>query len=160
METPDVRLANEDATLSAFVDVQRAAIIGLLDGVTEEEARRRLVASRTTLLGIVKHCIRVEKVWFVEVIRGISREAQGLATGDDSFLLDDADTIASVRAAYETSVEESRVIADGLTMDDIGEHWPGGRVRLRWIHAHLIAEYARHAGHGDILREQILAKGR
>jgi hypothetical protein len=28
---------------------------------------------------------------------------------------------------------------------------------LRWIYLHLIEELARHAGHGDILREQILA---
>jgi hypothetical protein len=31
----------------------------------------------------------------------------------------------------------------------------GGRVTLRWIYNHMIAEYARHAGHADLLRERI-----
>jgi hypothetical protein len=29
------------------------------------------------------------------------------------------------------------------------------RLPLRWVLSHMIAETARHAGHADILREQI-----
>jgi hypothetical protein len=32
-----------------------------------------------------------------------------------------------------------------------------GPLTLRWIYAHMIEELARHAGHGDILKEQIVA---
>lgn len=31
----------------------------------------------------------------------------------------------------------------------------GGQVTLRWIYTHMIAEYARHCGHADFLRERI-----
>ncbi len=31
----------------------------------------------------------------------------------------------------------------------------GGQVTLRWIYTHMIAEYARHCGHADLIRERI-----
>ncbi len=37
---------------------------------TEEQARRALVPSRTTLLGLVKHATFVERVWFDEAVTG------------------------------------------------------------------------------------------
>jgi len=41
--------------LDAFLDGYRAELRGTLDGLTEEQARRSLVPSLTTLLGLVKH---------------------------------------------------------------------------------------------------------
>jgi hypothetical protein len=46
----------------AFLDDHRRALGACLDGLTEEQARRSLVPSRTTLLGLVKHATFVEKV--------------------------------------------------------------------------------------------------
>lgn len=153
----DVPLADETATLTAFLDTGRAAVAALCDGLTEEQARRSLVASRTTLLGLLQHCVRVEKVWFLEAIGGTGRDELGLPSNDDSFLIGPTDTIASVRARFEGAVVDSRRVAEGLALDTVATGWPGGAVSIRWILLHLIAEYARHAGHGDILREQILA---
>jgi len=31
----------------------------------------------------------------------------------------------------------------------------GGQVTLRWIYTHMIAEYARHCGHADLIRERV-----
>src|SRR4051794_16531440 len=45
-----------------FLDEHRAAIGSCLDGLTEEQVRRRLVPSNTTLLGLVKHATFVEQV--------------------------------------------------------------------------------------------------
>src|SRR5882757_10641081 len=84
-----------------FIDLHRAALNRCLDGLTEEQARRSLVASRTTLLGLVKHGIFVEKVWFDEAITGRTRAEIGLPPmPDDSFVLTDGDTIESVRSAF------------------------------------------------------------
>ena len=78
-----------------FLDEHRDALNGCLDGLTEEQARRSLVPSRTTLLGLVKHATFVEKVWFDEAITCRSRAEIGIpATPDESFILDDGDTIA------------------------------------------------------------------
>ena len=89
------------AQFEAFLDEHRAALDGCLDGLTEQQARRSLVPSRTTLLGLVKHATFVEKVWFDEAITCRSRAEIGIpATPDESFILDDDDTIATIRRAH------------------------------------------------------------
>jgi hypothetical protein len=88
------------AQFEAFLDEHRGALNGCLDGLTEEQARRSLVVSRTTLLGLVKHATFVEKVWFDEAVTCRSRAEIGIpATPDESFVLDDNDTIAPGRIA-------------------------------------------------------------
>ena len=59
--------------LETFLDEHRAALRGCLDGLTEEQARRRLVPSDTTLLGLVKHATYAERVWFGEAVTGRPR---------------------------------------------------------------------------------------
>jgi hypothetical protein len=49
--------------LEVFIDEHRSDLNGCLDGLSEEQARRSLVPSLTTLLGLVKHATFVEKVW-------------------------------------------------------------------------------------------------
>jgi hypothetical protein len=31
----------------------------------------------------------------------------------------------------------------------------GKQINLRWVYVHMIEEYARHAGHADLLRERV-----
>jgi len=158
MTTDDVLVAGERETLQALVDDQRAALAGLLDGMSEDEARRSLVPSRTTLASLVKHCTFVEKVWFQVGLAGRTRAELGLPDDvDDSFVLDDADTVGSLLAAYAEACAESNRIAAQHTLDDHLLHNRRSPLTLRWVYAHMIRELARHAGHGDILREQILA---
>ena len=141
-----------------FIDQHRAQLGSCLDGLTEEQARRSLVPSRTTLLGLVKHATFVEKVWFHSRVAGVSRAEVGLPDSpDESFVLVPSDTVASVRDDFVAAFERSRVIAARAALDD--EYpWHQGPVSLRFIYAHMISELARHAGHGDILVEQILAR--
>src|SRR2546421_11312150 len=82
------------AQFEAFLDEHRRELSGCLDGVSEEQARRSLVPSRTTLLGLVKHVTFVELVWFDEAVTCRSRAEIGIpATPDESFILGDNDTI-------------------------------------------------------------------
>src|SRR5437764_12810672 len=104
-----------------FLDEHRRALGACLDGLTEEQARRSLVPSRTTLLGLVKHATFVEKVWFDEAVTRRSRAEIGIpATPDESFVLDDHDTIASVRRAHLEACEASRRATSALELDDLG----------------------------------------
>ncbi len=156
--TEDVLLADERATLQAFVDDQRREIAALLEGVTEEEARRSLVPSLTTLASIVKHCAFVEVVWFQVGLAGRTRAELGIPEeAGDSWVLVDADTAESLLAAYASACDESDRIAAQRSLDDLVLHNRRSPLTLRWVYAHMIRELARHAGHGDILREQIAA---
>ncbi len=140
-----------------FLDEHRAALHDCLDGLTEEQARRPLVASKTTLLGLVKHATFVEKVWFDEAIKCRSRSEIGIPdTPDESFDLDDGDTIASVQRAHREACAASRQAAADQALDDLVLGNRRGPLPLRWVYLHMLRELAQHCGHADILREQLL----
>lgn len=144
--------------LEGFVDHHRQNLHDCLEGLTEEEARRSLVPSLTTLLGLVKHATFVEQVWFDEALTGRSRAEIGIpVTVDQSFTLDDSDTIASVRSRYLDVCAASRTAAAAYDLDDVVTGNRRGPLTLRWIQLHLLRELAQHCGHADILREQVLA---
>src|SRR5437762_8726424 len=108
------------AQFEAFLDEHRSEINGCLDGLTEEQARRSLVPSATTLLGLVKHATFVEKVWFDEAITGRSRAEIGIPeTPDESFVLGADDTIESVRRVHEQTCEAARRATADLGLDDV-----------------------------------------
>ncbi|WP_240641292.1 DinB family protein [Nocardioides ferulae] len=144
------------ARFDGLLDEHRAMMDASLEGLTEEEARRSLVPSRTTLLGLVKHVTYVEQVWFNQALTGRSlKEIGAPATPDRSFVLHKSDTIASVRAAYAAACADSRPLVSDLPLD---AEVTGRGPRPLWaIYAHMLRELAQHCGHADILREQVLA---
>ncbi|WP_341720918.1 DinB family protein [Micromonospora sp. FIMYZ51] len=157
--SPEVFAQPLRAQFEAFLDEHRAALTACLDGLTEEQARRSLVPSRTTLLGLVKHATFVEKVWFDEAISCRSRDEIGIpATPDESFILDDADTIADVQRAHREACAAARRATAALDLDDLVHGNRRGPLPLRWVYLHVLRELAQHGGHADILREQILAQ--
>jgi hypothetical protein len=145
------------AQFETFLDEHRGELNRCLDGLTEEQARRSLVPSRTTLLGLVKHATFVEKVWFDEAVTGRSRAEIGIpAISDESFILHDDDTIASVRQAHREACESSRRATSSLGLDDWVHGYRRGPLPVRWVYLHVLRELAQHCGHADIIREQLL----
>ena len=141
------------AQFEAFLDEHRRELNRCLDGLTEEQARRSLVPSRTTLLGLVKHATFVEKVWFDEAVTCRSRAEIGLpATPDESFILHDGDTIATVQRAHRAACESARQATSSLGLDDLLHGNRRGPLPLRWVYLHVLRELAQHCGHADILR--------
>ncbi len=153
-------VADERTAAEAFLEYYREAVVRKLRGVSEADARRRLVASATTLGGIVKHLRWVEVNWFQRVLAG--RPESDLPpppwTDEDpdaDFRLEPDESVEGVIAEYEQVCARSREVAASRSLDDTGRHRRLGAVSLRWIYLHMIEETARHAGHADILRELI-----
>ncbi len=148
------------AQLEAFLDIHRLELNHCLDGLTEEQARRSLVPSRTTLMGLVTHATFVERVWFDEAVTCRTRAELGLPpTPDESFVLSDDDTIATVRQAHLEACEASRRATSELDLDDLLRGNRRGPLPLRWVYIHVLRELAQHCGHAEILREMLLAGG-
>lgn len=141
--------------MDELLEEYRSALRGTLENLTEEQARRRLVPSKTTLLGLLKHVAYVEGVWFDQAVSGRSPADIGIATSPDrSFALTEADSIASVLAAHADRCERSRATLSALELDEVVT---GRGERTVWaLYLQVIRELAHHNGHADILREQLL----
>ncbi|MBU3065895.1 DinB family protein [Nocardia sp. NEAU-G5] len=140
-----------------MLDRNRAELVNTVRGLSDQDARRRLVASMTTPIGLLKHAAVAQRIWFQHVLAGLAEsECDGGTTpGDASFVVDDNETLADVIAEFERASERSRAIAAEFDLDEIRTHPRLGDVSLRFIYLFVIEDFARHAGHGDILREQI-----
>ncbi|MEE1785371.1 DinB family protein [Streptomyces sp. SP17BM10] len=156
---PDVRPpgvnADEPTTLLTFLDYLREAVIAKLAGLPDDDARRPGVASGTSLLWLVRHLAVVEHNWFEWAYRGVGGEP--LET--DEVPLDGA-TVADEIAAYRAAIARSNAVAAqvGADLDRPGARSlrPGGEApSMRWVLVHMIEETGRHAGHADIIREQV-----
>jgi uncharacterized damage-inducible protein DinB len=151
-----VSTGSERPVLEAFLDFHRHALVSKVDGISEDEARSRRVPSKTTLAGLIKHMIGVERGWFQEVLAGRDPAEIGpnVGGGEESWDLAENETVSSLIEEYEQTCEQSRQTAARFALDDAVPHADLGRVSLRWIYVHMIEETARHVGHADILREQ------
>src|ERR1700712_1594884 len=130
----DVLLDDERTQLDAFVEDYRNAIEATLDGLTEEQVRRRLVPSATTLLGLVKHVTWMQRVWFEECVGGTSRRELGLVQNpEESFRLTDYDTVASVTAAHREACATARTAVADLSLDAVVTGHRAGPRTLRWV---------------------------
>jgi uncharacterized damage-inducible protein DinB len=147
---------SERPVLEAFLDFHRQVLVSKLDGISENEARHRRVPSKTTLAGLIKHMIWVERGWFQGVLAGRKPEDIGpnVGGGDEGWDVAENETVSSLIKEYEQTCEQSRQTAAGFALDDAVPEPDMGQVSLRWIYVHMIEETARHVGHADILREQ------
>ncbi len=160
--TPDdVATAGERSALESFLDHYRAVMCDKVRGTSDDDARRRLVPSLTTLAGLLKHLSRVEAAWFQRRLAQrptdeipVLKELEGGDPDADFIVLPD-DTVAVLIDEYEQQCAVSRAIAVRFELDDVVPHPRLGEISLRWIYLHMIEETARHVGHADILREQI-----
>jgi GNAT superfamily N-acetyltransferase len=147
--TVPILRAGERETLLTFLNYVREGLINKLAGVTTRDARRSLVPSGTSLLWLVKHTMVVEFFWLHHLFSG--RPEAEIPDGE----LVDADTPNSLIKRYHAIGRASAdIVNDHPDLDELGVYGPPQR-SLRWTLVHLIEETARHAGHADILREQI-----
>ncbi len=145
------RLTGERETLLDFLDYLRESVVLKVDGLDEEAARRSSVPTGTSLLGLIKHLTTVESLWFQFSFAGRDETVPG----DD---VQPSDTVAAAVAAYRSAIRTSNDIVDQCNdLDRLCARTPptAEPLSLRWILVHMVEETARHAGHADIVREQI-----
>jgi uncharacterized damage-inducible protein DinB len=146
-------LRSEGDVLLAYLNHLRDTVVRVSEGLTDEQLRAPGVPSGTNLLGLVHHLTGVEVHWFERVFLGQE------VTTDKSMEAPAAMTRDEVVAAYRRACARSDSIVgdrpDLATLAAIPNPGEDTRDSLRSILVHVIEETARHAGHADILREQI-----
>ncbi|MDG4865922.1 DinB family protein [Streptomyces sp. T-3] len=152
--TRDVPFTGEEKdSLHTSLDRHRDVVLWKLDGLGDEQLRRPLTPSGTSLLGLVKHLAYCEYGWFCETF-GRAAEPAPTEEGADFGIGPDEST-ADVLALYGRARAAADAVIRELEVTDLGTEWDGGAVTLRWVLIHMVEETARHAGHMDIVRELI-----
>ncbi|KAB1947718.1 DinB family protein [Micromonospora sp. ALFpr18c] len=139
----------------------REAILWKLDGLGEYDIRRPLTTTGTNLLGLVKHLSAWEARYFGEVFgrpfpEPLARWDDAEAQGSDMWATEH-ETREDVVDRYRRVWQHSDATITALAVDAPGyvPWWPRPQVTLFTILVHLLTETSRHAGHADILREQL-----
>lgn len=146
-------VADERSALSARLDFLRATVLMKIDGLEDEQLRQPMTPTGLSLLGLVKHLTQVEHSWFVRRVGG--RGGPKLFSPDEEFQVLPSETTSSIVDGYLRACEESRGIVAQRSLDETFEHPTYGRTDVRWVVVHMVEETARHAGHADLMREQL-----
>ncbi|PKZ64101.1 mini-circle protein [Gordonia terrae] len=157
MNSEPITTGQERSVIEDMLDSNRRALIATAHGLSESDARRRLVPSLTTPISLIKHAAAAERIWFQRFWGGLAEnECDGYSRRDEgTFSVADTESLAEVIAEFERASQRSREIASQFSLDDTQRQPIEGVVSMRWTMLAMIQEFARHAGHGDILREQI-----
>ncbi|OKH98091.1 Mini-circle protein [Streptomyces sp. CB02923] len=154
--------ADERATLEGWLDFYRTTLAQKCAGLSEGQLREASAEpSSLTLLGLVQHMAEVERHWFRRVLTGedvptVFSTSVDVQPADRGFALSEDATFAKSRLLWQEEMERARKNSAAHALEDIGiGRFRGSRVSLRWICNHMIAEYARHCGHADLIRERI-----
>lgn len=144
--------ADERTTLEQFLDFQRETLLEkCMDLSGEQLATRSVPPSDMSLLGLVRHLAKVERWWF----RVQMCDMPLAPINQDDFEGARAQDWEDDLAVYRAEVAAARDAVRDVPLEALahGKHAQG--ITLRWIYLHMIAEYARHLGHADLLREHV-----
>ena len=158
---------HDEATgLAEYVDTQLEALRASAHGLTEEQARLTPTRSALSIGGIIKHTSYViaapdDKEARVEEGGEITEDAY--AAFMDTFALRADETLAETIATFDRRrvavVEWIRSSDPSAEQTVPPAPWYGlmdsSQAAMRYSLGHFIEELARHAGHADIIREQI-----
>jgi uncharacterized damage-inducible protein DinB len=140
-------------TALAFLNFNRESVLKKTEGLDDEQLRRVLVHTGTNLLGLVQHLAQAERNWFGYRLTGAAA-ARGPGSG---MRVPRARTTAEVLDDYRAAIaaSDAAIRAIGDPEAHLARRVDGKHMTMRWLIAHMTSETARHAGHADILREQI-----
>jgi uncharacterized damage-inducible protein DinB len=166
-EEPEHGLGSTADHFAAYLDFYREQIIAGVLALDPEARRTPRVPSGWTPIELLSHVLHMEQRWF---IWGFLGETVAEPWGDwtvDQPWDDDADPDKRWYVADEVAAEDlaERLRDIGRRTTDVlrdrpleepgapGERFDGDPPDLQWICFHVLQEYARHAGHLDIVVE-------
>ena len=154
----DVLIAPEADHLRNLLDWHRATLLHKCAGLDADQlARAPLAFSNLSLLGLLRHMAKVERIWFRTLFRGEPLETLHSTAGWRDADFEGGDR-ASAQSDYALLIEETELARDAVataSMDDTFTFPDEDVASLRYVYLQMIAEYARHNGHADLLRQAI-----
>jgi uncharacterized protein DUF664 len=156
---PVPRTGSELEILTGFLDNHRTIFEQKCEGLSADELSRRGVRPSTmSLHGLVRHLAGVERWWFQIQFAGHDVPMLHYSDDDPNQDFDSLDgDVQEAFAVWRRECERSReIVAAAASLDVTGSAIrDGAPFSLRWLLVDMIAEYAQHNGHTDLLRESI-----
>jgi uncharacterized damage-inducible protein DinB len=156
----DEGLGDERATLVGYLRAYRLTLELKCSGLDAAGlARRSVPPSNLSLLGLVRHLTDVERHWFRRALAG--QDAGWVYRRDDdrdaafTEAVADPGLVEAAWAAWREEVRFAERFVDAAPDLEVTGTYEDGVISLREVLVHMIEEYARHAGHADLLRERI-----
>jgi len=152
---------DEHALLLSSLNAQRKHVLGILEGLPQEDLHRPVLPSGWTCLGLVRHlALDVERFWFRAVIAGERSVIDELDAAGDAWQVAADIRAEDVFDMYRQEIGRANAIITATPLDTPPAWWPDffGDWRLhtlRDVILHVITETACHAGHLDVVRELI-----
>ena len=140
-------------TALSFLRFARECILKKASGLSDEQLREVRVPTGTTLLWLVAHSTAGERYWFGWTLAGTGADDDETDFEPDPPARPTAEVLQEYRDAIAASDEVITRLGD--TDARTARTVDGGPKTMRWVLAHMTSETARHAGHADILREQL-----
>ena len=155
----------EKENLLGYLAMQHDAFRALAHGLTDAQAASAPSASAFSIGTLIRHVTIVQSNWLDGIDYAPEPLPPGLVEGriekfDASFgpesslpaaLADFDDACSRLLAAIEAAdLDTALPVPNAPWFPQDIEHWS-----IRWACGHLIQELARHAGHGDIIRETL-----
>jgi uncharacterized damage-inducible protein DinB len=153
-------VADERTQLVGWLDLQRAIVRYKCEGLSDEDARRRVLPASPlmTVAGVVSHLRWTEHCWFEVAFsgRGMAENPQFGEVEDADFLVGEV-PLAQLLEEYEQQCAASNAVIAAAALDDLGRNqdFASGSASLRWMLLHMLEETGRHLGHLDAMRELI-----
>ena len=161
--------SNDDLERGDLLDTlatHRAFLRQTVEGLTDEQARKRTTVSELCLGGVIKHVALVEEGWVDFIVQGPDAirptDKSAMDAHAAGFRMSDGDTLAGLLARYEEVAARTDALVSSLASLDASHPlppapWfePGARWTARRVLLHIIAESSQHAGHADIIRESL-----
>jgi uncharacterized damage-inducible protein DinB len=145
--------------LLRYLDYFRSVLLAKLDGLPERELRRSRLPSGWTPLELVKHLTYVELRWLEWGFEGRPVDEPWGERRDGRWWVAPDETLGGLTAALRARAEVTCSVVGAHDLADVGapgERWDGAApASLERVLLHLVQEYARHAGHIDIVRELV-----
>lgn len=163
-------VADEREGLKQYLAAQQHAFHAIAFGLTDEQARSVPSVSALSIGGLIKHVTSCQRGWMERVAaapdlcdadkRPMNDQAADYA---DEFVMGPDETLADLLAMFDRANAETHALVDTVDLGapvPIPQHVPWfpkdvPAWSVRWVFLHMIEELARHAGHGDIIRESI-----
>jgi uncharacterized damage-inducible protein DinB len=140
-----------------YLDYFRAAIRDRAAALPDDEARRSRVPSGWTPLELVNHLTSVERRWLEWGFEGADVGDPWADQRDGRWWVDPARSVQDVLDALADQARTTRAIVSRHDLAERGQpgpRWDGAQpATLERVLFHLLQEYARHAGHLDIVSE-------